>query len=288
MQQPDRRRSRCLWTCCGSRSNQRSHQGPSTTASEPALRLRPAEQRSAPQPQDVHPQAYQAPGVGAPPAPQWRAPASAGPTVRVPAPPRHIADWNRGINERRRKARLLPLTALTSATVFELLADPRMQVLIKGLAGLSLMLLALELALDLRNEVEWFWWLLGCYVCSSRPLFLPMHYSIPGVYHHRSLPASSPLVFDNYHLASMRLYLFNLLQDSLPSSSYYSSSATSRPSSLPLVFTLFNHHPKLSILEPAFLVLTVHPQLWQQDCLCLSPQRNPPTASKLLRQTGLN
>lgn len=53
----------------------------------------------APQPQDVHPQAYQAPGVGAPPAPQWGAPAPAGPTVQGPAPPRQIADWNRGINE---------------------------------------------------------------------------------------------------------------------------------------------------------------------------------------------
>lgn len=54
----------------------------------------------APQPQDVHPQAYQAPGVGAPSAPQWGAPApTGGPPVQPPAPPRQIADWNRGINE---------------------------------------------------------------------------------------------------------------------------------------------------------------------------------------------
>ncbi|KAJ6125688.1 TPR-like protein [Penicillium sp. IBT 18751x] len=53
----------------------------------------------APQPQDVHPQAYQAPGVGAPPAPQWGAPAPVGPTPQAPAPPRQIADWNRGIND---------------------------------------------------------------------------------------------------------------------------------------------------------------------------------------------
>lgn len=52
----------------------------------------------APQPQDVHPQAYQ-PGVGAPPAPQWGAPTPAGPTVQGPAPPRQVVDWNRGINE---------------------------------------------------------------------------------------------------------------------------------------------------------------------------------------------
>lgn len=54
----------------------------------------------APVPQDVHPQAYQAPGVGAPPAPQWGAPApTGGPPPQPPAPPRQIADWNRGINE---------------------------------------------------------------------------------------------------------------------------------------------------------------------------------------------
>ncbi|CAI7617985.1 unnamed protein product [Penicillium bialowiezense] len=53
----------------------------------------------APQPQDVHPQAYQAPGVGQPPAPQWGAPAPIGPPPQAPAPPRSIPDWNRGINE---------------------------------------------------------------------------------------------------------------------------------------------------------------------------------------------
>jgi glucose repression mediator protein len=54
----------------------------------------------APVPQDVHPQAYQAPGVGAPPAPQWGAPApTGGPPPQPPAPPRQIADWNRGLND---------------------------------------------------------------------------------------------------------------------------------------------------------------------------------------------
>lgn len=53
----------------------------------------------APQPQDVHPQAYQPPGVGVPPAPQWGAPAPIGPAAQAPAPPRSIPDWNRGINE---------------------------------------------------------------------------------------------------------------------------------------------------------------------------------------------
>ncbi|THC89743.1 hypothetical protein EYZ11_010808 [Aspergillus tanneri] len=54
----------------------------------------------APQPQDVHPQAYQGPGVGGPPAPQWAAPTpTGGPPPQPPAPPRQIADWNRGINE---------------------------------------------------------------------------------------------------------------------------------------------------------------------------------------------
>ncbi|KAJ9366160.1 hypothetical protein DTO282E5_9153 [Paecilomyces variotii] len=59
-----------------------------------------ANQTSAPVPQDVHPQAYQAPGVGAPPGPQWGAPApTGGPPPQPPAPPRQIADWNRGIND---------------------------------------------------------------------------------------------------------------------------------------------------------------------------------------------
>lgn len=54
----------------------------------------------APVPQDIHPQAYQPPGVGAPPPPQWGAPApTGGPPPQAPAPPRQIADWNRGINE---------------------------------------------------------------------------------------------------------------------------------------------------------------------------------------------
>ncbi|KAJ0422744.1 hypothetical protein BJY00DRAFT_300033 [Aspergillus carlsbadensis] len=55
----------------------------------------------APQPQDVHPQAYQAPGVGAPPAPQWGATPvpTGGPPPQPPAPPRQIADWNRGIHD---------------------------------------------------------------------------------------------------------------------------------------------------------------------------------------------
>ncbi|KAJ5484091.1 General transcriptional corepressor ssn6 [Penicillium diatomitis] len=58
----------------------------------------------APQPQDVHPQAYQAPGVGAPPAPQWggpapaAAPAPVGPPPQAPAPPRQI-DWSRGASD---------------------------------------------------------------------------------------------------------------------------------------------------------------------------------------------
>ncbi|KAI9368589.1 hypothetical protein BJX61DRAFT_537136 [Aspergillus egyptiacus] len=61
----------------------------------------------APQPQDVHPQAYQAPGVGQPPQPQWGTPApTGGPPPQGPAPPRQIADWNRGINELQSQAQL--------------------------------------------------------------------------------------------------------------------------------------------------------------------------------------
>ena len=53
-----------------------------------------------PQPQDVHPQAYQAPGVGGPPAPQWGAPApTGGLPPQAPGLPRQIADWNRGVGE---------------------------------------------------------------------------------------------------------------------------------------------------------------------------------------------
>lgn len=66
----------------------------------------------APQPQDVHPQAYQAPGVGAPPAPQWGAPAPAGPTVQGPAPIRQIPDWNRGINELHSQGQAPPATGV--------------------------------------------------------------------------------------------------------------------------------------------------------------------------------
>ncbi|KAL5003470.1 hypothetical protein BDV10DRAFT_200329 [Aspergillus recurvatus] len=59
----------------------------------------------APQPQDVHPQAYQAPGVGAPPAPQWGAPApTGGPPAQAPAPPQQIDAWNRNINDLRTQA----------------------------------------------------------------------------------------------------------------------------------------------------------------------------------------
>lgn len=49
-----------------------------------------------PKPQDVHPQAYQAPGVGAPPPPQWGAHAPAG---GPPHAPRQVTDWNRGVTE---------------------------------------------------------------------------------------------------------------------------------------------------------------------------------------------
>lgn len=54
-------------------------------------------QAGAPVPQDVHPQAYQAAGVGAPPGPQWGAPApSGGPPPQPPAPSGRIpADWGR-------------------------------------------------------------------------------------------------------------------------------------------------------------------------------------------------
>ncbi|KAI9792447.1 MAG: hypothetical protein M1816_002331 [Peltula sp. TS41687] len=49
-------------------------------------------QNSAPLPQDVHPQAYQAPGVGGPPRPQWGNPP--GPTPPVQAPPPHPSSTN--------------------------------------------------------------------------------------------------------------------------------------------------------------------------------------------------
>lgn len=66
----------------------------------------------APQPQDVHPQAYQAPGVGAPPPPQWGAPAPVGPPAQAPAPPRQITDWNRGINDLPSQAQAPPANGL--------------------------------------------------------------------------------------------------------------------------------------------------------------------------------
>ncbi|KAI9875365.1 MAG: hypothetical protein M1830_008576 [Pleopsidium flavum] len=57
-------------------------------------------QNSAPMPQDVHPQAYQAAGVGAPPGPQWGAPAVA-PAPQGPVPASHStgSDWGRRLAE---------------------------------------------------------------------------------------------------------------------------------------------------------------------------------------------
>lgn len=56
-----------------------------------------ANRNNAPQPQDVsNPQAYQSQH----PNPQWGAPApTGGPPPQPPAPPRQVAEWNRGINE---------------------------------------------------------------------------------------------------------------------------------------------------------------------------------------------
>ncbi|KAL3474371.1 hypothetical protein BJX99DRAFT_231729 [Aspergillus californicus] len=72
----------------------------------------------APQPQDVHPQAYQAPGVGAPPAPQWGAPApTGGPPPQPPAPPR--VDWSRGLSDIQSQA------PIPGATGFDLRDGPR-------------------------------------------------------------------------------------------------------------------------------------------------------------------
>ncbi|KAI9820662.1 MAG: hypothetical protein M1827_005031 [Pycnora praestabilis] len=57
-------------------------------------------QNSAPLPQDVHPQAYQAAGVGGPPGPQWGAPGPPlGPPNPPPAPPGASTDWNRRLAE---------------------------------------------------------------------------------------------------------------------------------------------------------------------------------------------
>ncbi|CAG8877174.1 unnamed protein product [Penicillium salamii] len=53
----------------------------------------------APQPHDVHHQAHQATGFGAPPAPGRSAPAPIDPPTQAPAPLRSIPNWNRGINE---------------------------------------------------------------------------------------------------------------------------------------------------------------------------------------------
>lgn len=53
-------------------------------------------------PQDIHPQAYQAPGVGVPPGPQWGPPPptnGAGPPPTVAAPQDRISDWARTVNE---------------------------------------------------------------------------------------------------------------------------------------------------------------------------------------------
>ncbi|KAI9697270.1 MAG: hypothetical protein M1836_004834 [Candelina mexicana] len=57
-------------------------------------------QSSAPLPQDVHPQMYQAAGVGGPPGPQWGATAPpSGPPGPPPAPPGPNHDWNRRLAE---------------------------------------------------------------------------------------------------------------------------------------------------------------------------------------------
>ncbi|KAK2788188.1 glucose repression mediator protein [Emmonsiellopsis sp. PD_33] len=59
-----------------------------------------ANQASAPVPQDVHPQAYQASGVGVPPGPHWGPPgASNNAPPQGPPPPGRIADWARGVND---------------------------------------------------------------------------------------------------------------------------------------------------------------------------------------------
>ena len=57
-------------------------------------------QQGAPVPQDVHPQQYQAAGVGAPPGPQWGVPGPGSmPQVPGPAPPGPAHDWNRRLAE---------------------------------------------------------------------------------------------------------------------------------------------------------------------------------------------
>lgn len=58
-------------------------------------------QHSAPMPQDVHPQHYQTPGVGAPPGPQWGVPGpgASGPQGPGPTPPGPATDWSRRLAE---------------------------------------------------------------------------------------------------------------------------------------------------------------------------------------------
>ena len=57
-------------------------------------------QHSAPVPQDVHPQLYQAAGVGAPPGPQWGAPGPAqAPQAAGPTPSGSTQDWGRRLAE---------------------------------------------------------------------------------------------------------------------------------------------------------------------------------------------
>lgn len=61
-----------------------------------------ANQHNAPAPQDVHPQAYQAAGVGAPPGPQWgMSQAHQGPPPQTGGPqgPGRLTDWTRGISD---------------------------------------------------------------------------------------------------------------------------------------------------------------------------------------------
>ena len=58
-------------------------------------------QQHAPQPQDVHPQQYQAAGVGAPPGPNWGIPTGPTSVLHGPAPSQNgsVPDWNRRLAE---------------------------------------------------------------------------------------------------------------------------------------------------------------------------------------------
>ena len=58
-------------------------------------------QQHAPQPQDVHPQQYQAAGVGAPPGPNWSIPTGPTSVLHGPAPTQNgsMPDWNRRLAE---------------------------------------------------------------------------------------------------------------------------------------------------------------------------------------------